>query len=394
MAEKRDYYEVLGVSKGASDDEIKRSYRKLAKKYHPDVNPGDKDAEAKFKEIGEAYEVLSDSEKKSRYDQFGFAGVDPSYGGGAGGGFGGFGGFGNMDFGDIGDIFGSMFGGGFGSSSQRRKNGPRRGSDIDESVLLSFEEAAFGVKKQLKIYVIEDCEECKGTGAKNPSDKQTCPHCNGTGQIRNVQNTMFGQMINTQVCGNCRGEGSIIKSPCAKCHGKGKVKRAKNIEVDIPAGINAGETVSYRGLGNAGTKGGPSGDLLVTVSIKKHPVFTRSGYDVVLDVPITFVQATLGAEIEIPVLDPDKKYEPGKMTYTVPEGTQPETVVRLRSKGIPHVRSGARGDMILKFTVEVPRNLSAEQKEIIENFAQTSGESNYKQRKSFLDKMKDFFDKK
>lgn len=390
MAEKRDYYEVLGVQKGASDDEIKRSYRKLAKKYHPDVNPGDKEAEARFKEIGEAYEVLSDAEKKSRYDQFGFAGVDPNYGGGAGGGFGGFGG---MGFDDLGDIFGSMFGGGFGGS-QRRRNGPRRGSDIEESVLLSFEEAAFGIKKQLKIYVIEECEECHGSGAKSASDKQTCPHCKGTGQIKSVQNTMFGQMINTQVCGHCRGEGTIIKNPCAKCNGKGKVKRAKNIEVDIPAGINAGETVSYRGLGNAGSKGGPAGDLLVTVSIKRHSVFTRTGYDVNLEVPITFVQAALGADIEIPVLDPDKKYEPGKMTYTVPEGTQPETVVRLRGKGIPHVRSGARGDMLVKFTVEVPRNLTSEQKEVISKLAQLTGESNYKQRKSFADKMKDFFDKK
>ena len=390
MAEKRDYYEVLGVSKGASDDEIKRSYRKLAKKYHPDVNPGDKEAEAKFKEIGEAYEVLSDAEKKSRYDQFGFAGVDPNYGGGAGGGFGGFGG---MGFDDLGDIFGSMFGGGFGGS-QRRRNGPRRGSDIEESVLLSFEEAAFGIKKQLKIYVIEECEECHGSGAKSASDKQTCPHCKGTGQIKSVQNTMFGQMINTQVCGHCRGEGTIIKNPCAKCNGKGKVKRAKNIEVDIPAGINAGETVSYRGLGNAGSKGGPAGDLLVTVSIKRHSVFTRTGYDVNLEVPITFVQAALGADIEIPVLDPDKKYEPGKMTYTVPEGTQPETVVRLRGKGIPHVRSGARGDMLVKFTVEVPKNLSTEQKDVISKLAELTGESNYKQRKSFADKMKDFFDKK
>lgn len=390
MADKRDYYEVLGVQKGASDDEIKRSYRKLAKKYHPDVNPGDKEAEAKFKEIGEAYEVLSDAEKKSRYDQFGFAGVDPNYGGGAGGGFGGFGG---MGFDDLGDIFGSMFGGGFGGS-QRRRNGPRRGSDIEESVLLSFEEAAFGIKKQLKIYVIEECEECHGSGAKSTSDKQTCPHCKGTGQIKSVQNTMFGQMINTQVCGHCRGEGTIIKNPCAKCNGKGKVKRAKNIEVDIPAGINAGETVSYRGLGNAGSKGGPAGDLLVTVSIKRHSVFTRTGYDVNLEVPITFVQAALGADIEIPVLDPDKKYEPGKMTYTVPEGTQPETVVRLRGKGIPHVRSGARGDMLVKFTVEVPRNLTSEQKEVISKLAQLTGESNYKQRKSFADKMKDFFDKK
>jgi len=390
MAEKRDYYEVLGVSKGASDDEIKRSYRKLAKKYHPDVNPGDKEAEAKFKEIGEAYEVLSDAEKKSRYDQFGFAGVDPNYGGGAGSGFGGFGG---MGFDDLGDIFGSMFGGGFGGS-QRRRNGPRRGSDIEESVLLSFEEAAFGIKKQLKIYVIEECEECHGSGAKSASDKQTCPHCKGTGQIKSVQNTMFGQMINTQVCGHCRGEGTIIKNPCAKCNGKGKIKRAKNIEVDIPAGINAGETVSYRGLGNAGSKGGPAGDLLVTVSIKRHSVFTRTGYDVNLEVPITFVQAALGADIEIPVLDPDKKYEPGKMTYTVPEGTQPETVVRLRGKGIPHVRSGARGDMLVKFTVEVPKNLSAEQKDVISKLAELTGESNYKQRKSFADKMKDFFDKK
>jgi len=391
MADKRDYYEVLGVQKGASDDEIKRAYRKLAKQYHPDVNPGDKEAEAKFKEIGEAYEVLSDSDKKARYDQFGFAGVDPSYGGGAGGA-GGFGGFGGMGFDDLGDIFGSMFGGGFGSS-QRRRNGPRRGSDIEESVLLSFEEAAFGVKKQLKIYVVEDCEECHGSGAKSASDKQTCPYCKGTGQIKQVQNTMFGQMMNTQVCGQCRGEGSIIKNPCAKCHGKGKVKRAKSIEVDIPAGINSGETVSYRGLGNAGSKGGPAGDLLVTVSITKHTVFTRSGYDVNLEVPITFVQAALGAEVEIPVLDPDKKYELGKMTYTVPEGTQPETVVRLRGKGIPHVRSGVRGDMNLKFTVEVPKNLSSQQKELISKLGEISGETNYKQRKSFADKMKDFFDK-
>ncbi|MBQ4528270.1 MAG: molecular chaperone DnaJ [Clostridia bacterium] len=391
MADKRDYYEVLGVDKSASDSDIKRAYRKLAKQYHPDVNPGNKEAEVKFKEIGEAYEVLSDSQKRARYDQFGFAGVDPSYGGGAGS-TGGFGGFGGMDFGDIGDIFGSMFGGGFGSSS-RRRNGPKRGSDIEESVLLSFEEAAFGVKKQLKIYVIEDCEECKGSGAKSSSDKQTCTQCNGTGQIKSVQNTMFGQMINTQVCPSCRGEGSIIKNPCAKCRGKGKIKRAKSIEVDIPAGINSGETVSYRGLGNVGTKGGPSGDLLVTVSIKRHGIFTRTGYDVNLNVPITFVQAALGAEIEIPILDAEKKYELGKMTYTVPEGTQPETVVRLKGKGIPHVRSGARGDMILKFTVEVPKNLSSQQKDIIHKLGEACGETNFKQRKTFMDKMKDFFDK-
>ncbi|MBR3934030.1 MAG: molecular chaperone DnaJ [Clostridia bacterium] len=390
MADKRDYYEVLGLQKGASDDEIKRAYRKLAKKYHPDVNPGDSEAEVKFKEIGEAYEVLSDSDKKARYDQFGFAGVDPSYGGGQGGGFDGFGGFGDMDFGDIGDIFGSMFGGGFGRS-QSRRNGPRKGSDIEESVLLSFEEAAFGIKKPMKIYVVENCDECKGTGAKNPSDKETCPHCKGTGQIRNVQRTFLGQVVNTQVCNHCSGEGSIIKNPCDKCRGKGKIKRAKNIEIDIPAGINAGETVSYRGLGNAGYKGGPSGDLLVTVSIKKHSVFTRNGYDVHLDVPVTFVQATLGAQIDIPILDEQKKYELGKITYDIAEGTQPGTVIRLKGKGIPHVHSGQRGDMLLKINVEVPKNLSGEQKETIRKFAEQSGETNYKQQKSFLDKMKDFF---
>ena len=391
MADKRDYYEVLGLQKGAGDDEIKRAYRKLAKKYHPDVNPGDSEAEAKFKEIGEAYEVLSDADKKMRYDQYGFAGVDPNYGAGQGGGFGGFGGgFGGMDFGDIGDIFGSMFGGGFGQSS-RRRNGPRKGSDVEESILLSFEEAAFGVKKPLKIYVVEDCDECKGVGAKNPSDKETCSHCNGTGQIREVQRTILGQMVNTRVCNHCGGEGTIIKNPCTKCKGKGKIKRAKNIEVDIPAGINSGETVSYRGLGNSGFKGGPAGDLLVTVSIKRHPVFTRNGYDVHLDVPVTFVQAVLGAEIEIPVLDSEKKYEPGKMTYTIPEGTQPGSIVRLKGKGIPHIRSGQRGDMVLKITVEVPKNLSNEQKETIRKFADECGETNYKQQKSFKDKMKDFF---
>ena len=391
MAEKRDYYEVLGLQKGAGDDEIKRAYRKLAKKYHPDVNPGNAEAEAKFKEIGEAYEVLSDSDKKMRYDQYGFAGVDPNYGAGQGGGFGGFGGgFGGMDFGDIGDIFGSMFGGGFGTGT-RRRNGPRKGSDIEESILLSFEEAAFGVKKPLKIYVIEDCDECKGQGAKNPSDKETCTYCNGTGQIREVQRTILGQVMNTRTCNHCGGEGTIIKNPCSKCKGKGKIKRSKNIEVDIPAGINSGETISYRGLGNAGYKGGPSGDLLVTVSIKRHSVFTRNGYDVHLEVPITFVQAILGADIEIPVLDPEKKYELGKMTYTVAEGTQPGSVVRLKGKGIPHIRSGQRGDMVLKLTVEVPKNLSGEQKEIIRKFAEKSGETNYKQQKSFKDKMKDFF---
>lgn len=383
MADKRDYYEVLGVQKGASDDEIKKAYRKVAKKYHPDLHPGDAEAEAKFKEAGEAYEVLSDSEKRQRYDQYGHAGVDPNFGAG---GFGG-GGFG--DFGDLGDIFGSFFGGGFSGGGQRRRNGPRKGSDVTETILLSFEEAAFGVKKTLKIYKVEECDECSGKGCKSEADRVTCPTCKGTGEIKNITNSIFGQMVNVTTCNHCSGTGQIIKNPCTKCKGKGMIKRARNVDVDIPAGIDSGETVRYRGLGNAGIKGGPAGDLLVTVQIKRHEVFTRRGNDVYCTIPITFVQATLGAEVNIPVLDEDKKYTLGKMTYTIPEGTQPGTDIRLRGKGIPSVRSGIRGDMILTVNVEVPKNLNKEQKEALESFAKVSNENNYKQHKNFFEKMKD-----
>jgi molecular chaperone DnaJ len=383
MADKRDYYEVLGVQKGASDDEIKKAYRKVAKKYHPDLHPGDAEAEAKFKEAGEAYEVLSDSEKRQRYDQYGHAGVDPNFGAG---GFGG-GGFG--DFGDLGDIFGSFFGGGFGGGGQRRRNGPRKGSDVTETILLSFEEAAFGVKKTLKIYKVEECDECSGKGCKSEADRVTCPTCKGTGEIKNITNSIFGQMVNVTTCNHCSGSGQIIKNPCTKCKGKGMIKRARNVDVDIPAGIDSGETVRYRGLGNAGIKGGPAGDLLVTVQIKRHEVFTRRGNDVYCTIPITFVQATLGAEVDIPVLDEDKKYTLGKMIYTIPEGTQPGTDIRLRGKGIPSVRSGIRGDMILTVNVEVPKNLTKEQKEALESFAKVSNENNYKQHKNFFEKMKD-----
>lgn len=385
MADKRDYYEVLGVQKGASDDEIKKAYRKVAKKYHPDLHPGDAEAEAKFKEAGEAYEVLSDSQKRQRYDQFGHAGVDPNFGAG-GSGFGG--GFGGADFGDFGDIFGSFFGGGFGGG-QRRRNGPVRGSDIEETVLLSFEEAAFGVKKNIKIYVIENCDECSGKGCKSEADRITCPTCKGTGEIKNITNSLFGQMVNVSACSQCRGTGQIIKNPCSKCHGKGKIKRAKTVDVDIPAGINTNETVRYRGLGNVGSKGGPSGDLLVTVRIKNHAVFTRYGNDVHCTIPVTFVQAALGADIEIPVLDEVKKYTLGKISYTIPEGTQPAAEFRLRGKGIPSVRGGARGDMIIHVDVEVPKNLNKEQKEALEKFAKASNENNYKKHKSFFEKMKD-----
>ncbi len=388
MADKRDYYEVLGINKGASDDEIKKAYRKLAKKYHPDINPGNKEAEEKFKEASEAYEILSDSQKRQMYDQYGHAGTDPNFG--AGGGFGGFGGFGDMD---LGDIFGSFFGGGFGGSSSRRRNGPQRGSDIHESILVTFEEAAFGVKKPIKIYSVEKCDECSGVGAKNPSDKKTCPTCNGTGEVRNVQRTPLGQFVNVTTCSACGGKGVQITNPCTKCRGKGMIKRAKNIEIDIPQGIDHGQTVSFRGLGNEGTNGGPKGDLLVTVSIKRHDIFTRTGIDVNCEVPITFVQAALGADIEIPVLDENKKYTLGRMQYTIPEGTQPGTVFKIRSKGIPHIRTGARGDMLLKVVVEVPKNLNGEQKDALKNFAKLSKENNYKQQKSFFEKMKDAFNK-
>ena len=385
MADKRDYYEVLGVKKGASEDEIKKAYRKVAKQYHPDLHPGDKEAEAKFKEAGEAYEVLSNPEKKQRYDQFGHAGVDPNFGAG-GGGFGG----GFSDFGDLGDIFGSFFGGGFGGGQQRRRNGPRKGSDISETVLLSFEEAAFGVKKNLKIYKIDPCDECGGKGCKNDSDKVTCPTCNGSGEIKNITNSIFGQMVNVTTCNHCQGSGQIIKNPCTKCRGKGMVKRAVNVDVDIPAGIDNGETVRYRGMGNAGVKGGPSGDLLVTVRIKKHDVFVRSGNDVYCSIPVTFVQATLGADITIPVLDAEKKYTLGSMEFSVPEGTQPGTEFRLRGKGIPGVRNGVRGDMIVTINVEIPKNLSKVQKEALEAFAKVSNDNNYKQNKNFFEKMKDW----
>ncbi len=384
MADKRDFYEVLGVQKGAGDDEIKKAYRKVAKQYHPDLHPGDAEAEAKFKEAGEAYEVLSDPEKRARYDQYGHAGVDPNFG--AGGGFGGFGG---ADFGDLGDIFGSFFGGGFGGGHQRRRNGPQRGSDISETILLTFEEAAFGVKKNLKIYKIEECDECHGKGCKSEADRITCPTCKGTGEIRNITNSMFGQMVNVTTCNHCRGTGQIIKNPCSKCKGKGMIKRARNVDVDIPQGIDNGETVRYRGLGNAGTKGGPAGDLLVTVQIRRHEVFTRRGNDVYCTIPVTFVQATLGADVKVPILDEDKKYTLGHMEYKIPEGTQPGTEFRIRGKGIPGVRSGIRGDMILRVNVEVPKNLNKEQKEALSAFAKVSNDNNYKQHKNFFEKMKD-----
>ncbi len=379
MADKKDYYEVLGVDRGASDDEIKKAYRQAAKKYHPDLNPGDKEAEAKFKEVNEAYEVLSDKEKRARYDQFGHAGVDPNYGAGAGGaGFGGFG-----DFGDIGDIFSSFFGGGFGGQ-RSNPNAPRRGSDVSTGVTISFEEAAKGCKKTVRVTAIDGCTDCKGTGAAEGSTPKTCPSCHGTGHIKVVQRTPFGQMQTQRPCDQCRGTGRIIEKPCRTCGGKGKVRRTRDIEVNIPAGIDDGQILAVRGKGDAGINGGPAGDLNIAVSVRPHPIFERSGTDVYCEIPITFVQAALGADIDVPTLD-------GKVNLKIREGTQPGDKFRLKGKGIVRTNSSYRGDQYVIVNVEVPKNLTSAQKKALKDFESQSSEGNYSKRKGFFEKVKDAF---
>lgn len=375
LAEKRDYYEVLGVSKGATDDEIKKAFRQQSKKYHPDLHPGDKEAEAKFKEVNEAYQVLSDADKKSRYDRFGHAGVDPNYGaGGAGGGFNGAG----FDFGDIfGDIFGGF--GGFGGGS--RRNGPRRGADVRQVVDITFEEAAFGCTKKINITKQEKCDTCNGTGAKPGTSADTCPHCHGTGQIQTQQRTILGYMTNVTTCPHCKGEGKIIKEPCRDCRGTGKMRKSKVIEINVPAGIDNGQTMQLTGQGEAGDRGGPNGDLLVTIRVRPHELFKREGNDVYISMPISIAQAALGATLTVPTLD-------GAVEYEIPEGTQTGTRFRLRGKGIPYIRSKNRGDEYVTVNVEIPKNLTLRQKEILKEFDE---DKNYKLKKSFSEKMKDFF---
>jgi len=365
MAEdKRDYYEALGLSKGASDDEIKKAFRQQAKKFHPDVNPGDKDAESHFKEVNEAYEVLSDSDKRSKYDQYGHAGVDPNFS--AGSGFGGFGGFGGMDF-DLGDLFGSIFGGGGGSSS-RSRNAPRKGERVRTDATITFEEAAFGCEKDVSVMRVELCDGCMGTGCKEGTTAEKCTHCDGRGTVTNQQRTPFGVMQSTGECPKCAGRGKIIHQPCPKCRGLGMVKRNRSIKVSIPAGIDNGQTISMRGQGNSGANGGEPGDLFVTVMIRQHSLFEREGNSVLLAMPLTFVQATLGAEVEVPTLD-------GKVRYAIPEGTQTGTVFRLRGKGIPNLRGSGRGDQYVTVNVVVPTGLTGEQKELLQQFAASTGVS-------------------
>ena len=381
MSTKRDYYDVLGVDKSADATAIKKAYRKLAMKYHPDKNPGDKGAEEKFKEINEAYEVLSDETKRRNYDQFGHEGVN-------GQGFGGAGGFGGQGFGgfdDIfGDIFGDMFGGGFSGGSRQRRRGPERGADIKQRVNISFEEAAFGKKVQVKINRSEECDQCHGSGAKPGTSKKTCPTCHGSGQVQSVQRTPFGNIASTRTCSTCNGEGEVIDSPCSKCHGKGSIRKTKTIEVDIPAGIDNGQMIKLGGQGELGTRGGPRGDLYIEVNVQSHPLFTRDGYDVYLEMPITFAQATLGDKIQVPTLD-------GKVEYEVPEGTQTGTVFRLKGKGIPKLKSNVRGDQYVKVTVEIPKKLNEKQKELVREFAKECGQEVHQRQKTLSDKIDNFF---
>ncbi len=370
MADKRGYYEVLGLQKGASEDEIKKAYRRLAKENHPDMNPGDKGAEARFKEIGEAYEVLSDPEKRSRYDQFGFAGVDPNFaaGQGAGGFGGGFGGFGDFD---IGDIFDSFFGGASPRGGARTANAPRRGENIRVQTELTFEEAAFGCTKEIPVSRIENCPECGGSGCEKGTTPEVCKRCSGTGTVRSQVRTAFGVMSSSSPCPDCSGTGKIIHSPCRKCRGKGAVRKNTTAKVEFPAGIDDGQTLSVHGIGHRGVNGGPAGDLLATVSILPHSQFEREGFDVYYDMPITITQAALGDSVEVPTLD-------GKVKYTIPDGTQTGTVFRLRGKGIPRLHASGRGDQFVKVTVQTPMNLTGEQKELLRKLGETFGEEGRK----------------
>lgn len=377
MADKRDYYDILGVDKSASDADIKKAYRVLAKKYHPDMNPGNAEAEAKFKEVNEAYEVLSDSEKKAKYDQFGHAAFDQSsgFGGGYGGGY-------STDFGDLGDIFGSFFGGAFGGGRQQRRNGPQRGDDIQIRVSLSFEEAAFGVKKTVSYTRLRKCPDCGGNGNEGGHAPETCSACRGTGQVRTMHNMGGMQFQSTGTCDRCRGTGKIIKNPCTRCKGAGMERENKNLTVEIPAGIDHGEKIALRGQGCDGKNGGPAGDLIIQVGVQSHKIFKREGSNIYCEVPVTITEAVLGAEIDVPTLE-------GVQKFDLPEGTQTGSTFTLRGKGIPNLNNNSRrGDLIFRVGVEIPTGLSSKQKDAMRAFAEACGESNYKKKKNFFKKGK------
>ncbi len=375
--QKRDYYEVLGVNKNATDDELKKAYRQVAKKYHPDLNPGDKEAEAKFKEANEAYAVLSDADKRRKYDQFGHAGVDGNgFGGGAGGFYGA-----DMDFSDI---FSSIFGGGFGGSS-RRRSGPQKGADLRYGMNISFMEAAFGVEKDITIDKEDVCNVCNGSGAQPGTSPETCPTCRGSGRIQQQTQTLFGMTMVTKDCPACQGRGTVIRTPCTNCRGRGRTKIRKSIHIKVPAGVDTGNRMPIRGEGEPGTKGGPYGDLYVEFKVAKHDIFSRSGADTYCEVPISYAQAALGGEIEVPTID-------GPMKYSIKEGTQPGDTVEFRGKGIPYINSnGTRGKHTCKFIVEVPTRLSEDQKKLLRSFEGTLTERNYARKSGFFKKVKDIF---
>lgn len=391
---KRDYYEVLGVSKTATEAELKKAYRVLAKKYHPDANPGDKEAEAKFKEASEAYAILTDPEKRRQYDQFGHAAFEAGGGAGGGGGFD----FSGMDFGDI---FSDLFGGGggfdfFGGGSRRQNNGPMKGANVRAGVRITFEEAVFGTEKELELNFKDECTSCHGTGAKAGTQPETCPHCNGSGQVVYTQQSLFGMVRNVQACPDCRGTGKIIKEKCPDCRGAGYVTNRKKIRVTIPAGIDDGQSIRIRDKGEPGTNGGGRGDLLVEVTVSRHPIFQRSGYDIYSSAPISYTRAALGGDVRITTVD-------GDVLYTVKPGTQTDTKVRLRGKGVPTLRNKeVRGDHYVTLVVQVPTQLTAEQKELLQKLDETmhpqepgknEGTKEGKgKKKKFTEKLNDLFD--
>ncbi len=388
MAEKRDYYEVLGVERGADDATLKKAYRKLAKKYHPDMNPGDKEAEAKFKEATEAYSVLSDPDKRRQYDQFGHAAFE---GGGAGAG-----GFGGFDFsGDMGDIFGDIFGDLFGGGRSRRSgSGPQRGANLRAVIHISFEEAVFGCEKEIELMLKDPCTECGGTGAKKGTSPETCPKCHGSGQVTYTQQSLFGMVRNVQTCPDCGGTGKIIKEKCTVCHGTGFTSSRKRIQVSVPAGIDDGQSIRIREKGEPGRNGGGRGDLLVEVQVARSPVFEREGMNIFSTVPMTYAQAALGGDLKIQTVD-------GEVVYNIKPGTQTNTRIRLKEKGVPSLRNRSlRGDHYVTLVVQVPTKLNQEAKEALRAFDEACGnhssgeksEKSGKKKKGFMDRVKEAFE--
>lgn len=370
----RDYYEVLNVNKDATEDEIKRAYRTLAKKYHPDLNPNNDEAEHKFKEVNEAYEILSDPEKRGRYDRFGHAGVNQQAGGGQG-----FGGFGDI-FEDIFDIFG----GGFGGSQSSRRTGPVRGADLRYNLTIDFKDAYFGVEKEILIRRTENCSTCNGSGAKPGTHKETCSNCHGKGEVRYAQQTPFGQFVRVGTCDVCQGTGEVIKDKCNTCKGTGREVKDKRIKVKVPAGVDTGSIISIREEGESGLRGGPTGDLFIYISVKEDPVFNRIGNNIYVDIPISFTEATLGSEIKVPTLE-------GIEEFHIPEGTQTGTEFKIKGKGVPNVRGVGRGDLFFKVNIKTPTKLTDRQKELLLDFAKEFGEEYKEHKKGFFKKVKDAF---